>query len=79
MAAVQDIYQPSGFNMGMNHGATAGAGIPDHLHYHVVPRWHGDLNFFPLIAETKLTIETLAQTFKRFEKYFKKLAVKKKA
>ncbi len=79
MAAVQDIYQPSGFNVGMNHGATAGAGIPDHLHYHIVPRWHGDLNFFPLIAETKLTIETLAQTFKRFEKYFKKLAVKKKA
>lgn len=71
MTAVQEIYQPSGFNLGMNHGATAGAGIPDHVHYHVVPRWHGDLNFFPLIAETKLTIETLAQSYKRYENYFK--------
>ena len=73
MVAVQAIYQPAGFNLGMNHGATAGAGIPDHVHYHIVPRWHGDLNFFPLISETKLVVETVAQSFKRYQKYFKKL------
>ena len=73
MEAVQNIYQPAGFNLGMNHGATAGAGIPDHAHYHIVPRWHGDLNFFPLISETKLVVETVAQSFKRYQKYFKKL------
>ena len=51
--AVLTAYEPAGINMGMNHGAVAGAGIPDHLHYHLVPRWSGDLNFFPLIAERK--------------------------
>jgi len=74
MQAVNDIYQPAGFNIGMNHGATAGAGIPDHLHYHIVPRWHGDLNFFPLIAETKLVIESIDISYKRYQKYFKKIA-----
>lgn len=78
MNAVQVIYQPAGFNVGMNHGATAGAGIPDHLHYHIVPRWHGDLNFFPLIAETKLVIETASQSYKRYQAYFKKLTANKK-
>ena len=71
MEAIQHIYQPNGFNTGMNHGATAGAGIPDHLHYHIVPRWNGDLNFFPLIAETKLVIESVEESYKHFEKYFK--------
>ena len=71
MQAVQNIYQPSGFNTGMNHGSTGGAGIPNHLHYHVIPRWNGDLNFFPLIAETKLVIETVEKSYKNFQKYFK--------
>ena len=74
MEAIQAIYTPDGFNTGMNHGATAGAGIPDHLHYHIVPRWNGDLNFFPLIAETKLVIETVEESYKHFETYFKNLA-----
>lgn len=72
MKAIQTIYNPSGFNIGMNHGATGGAGIPDHLHYHIVPRWNGDLNFFPLIAETKLVIETVEKSYKNFQNYFKK-------
>lgn len=70
MKAIQDIYNPNGFNTGMNHGATAGAGIPDHLHYHIVPRWNGDLNFFPLIAETKLVIETVEDSYAKFQNYF---------
>ena len=70
--AVKEIYNPNGLNIGMNHGATSGAGIPDHLHYHIVPRWHGDLNFFPLIAETKLVIENPKQTYAKLKKYFQK-------
>ncbi|MFZ3229752.1 MAG: HIT domain-containing protein [Pseudobdellovibrio sp.] len=73
MQAIQTIYQPSGFNVGMNHGAAGGAGIPDHLHYHIVPRWNGDLNFFPLIAETKVVIESVEESYKQFEAYFKKI------
>jgi len=70
--AVQKVYEPTGMNLGLNHGSSAGAGIPDHLHYHVVPRWSGDVNFFPLIAETKLVIETLEDSYKSFADYFAK-------
>lgn len=70
MKALQDIYQPGGVNVGLNQGAVAGAGIPDHLHYHVIPRWAGDLNFFPLIAETKVVVESLEQTYDRLLGYF---------
>lgn len=68
--AVQTVYAPNGMNIGMNHGASGGAGIPEHLHYHIVPRWNGDLNFFPLIANTKLVLETLDQTYAKFSEYF---------
>jgi ATP adenylyltransferase len=68
--AVQDVYQPHGFNIGMNHGATGGAGIPDHLHYHIIPRWNGDLNFLPLVADVKLVIETIDTTYQKYADYF---------
>ena len=71
MKAVTETYQPGGVNVGLNQGQIAGAGIPDHLHYHVIPRWAGDLNFFPLIAETKVVIENLEQTFERLQNFFK--------
>lgn len=70
--AIKAIYNPNGLNLGMNHGSTSGAGIPDHLHYHIVPRWNGDLNFFPLIAETKLVIEKPEHTYKKIQQFFKK-------
>ena len=77
MTAIQEIYQPNGFNLGMNHGATAGAGIPEHLHFHIIPRWNGDLNFFPLIAETKLVVENVEGSYQRFAEYFKSIHLEK--
>ena len=50
---IRRVSKPDGFNLGMNQGAVAGAGIAAHLHQHVVPRWSGDANFFPVIAQTK--------------------------
>ena len=70
--AVRDVYDPKGMNVGMNHGAAAGAGIPKHIHYHVVPRWAGDLNFFPLLTQTKVVIETAEESCLKYIKYFKK-------
>ena len=69
--AIEEVYQPSGFNMGLNHGKAAGAGIPKHLHYHLIPRWEGDLNFFPLIADTKVVIEELDQSYEKLSQFFK--------
>lgn len=68
---VGEVYEPTGMNLGVNHGATGGAGIPDHLHFHLIPRWAGDLNFFPLIAETKVVIETLETSYQRLQQAFK--------
>lgn len=65
MKTVNEAYEPGGINIGLNHGAVAGAGIPEHMHYHLVPRWAGDLNFFPLIAETKVLVESLEQTYEK--------------
>jgi len=73
LKAQNEIYNPAATNIGMNHGAAAGAGLPEHLHYHLIPRWAGDLNFFPLIAETKVVIETLEQTYQRYFEYFNSL------
>jgi ATP adenylyltransferase len=71
--AIKNIYEPTGYNVGLNNGSAAGAGIPDHLHYHVIPRWNGDLNFFPLIGETKVVVETLEDSYTRFLNYFNKV------
>lgn len=68
--ALKSLYQPLGFNVGLNLGAAAGAGLPDHLHFHVIPRWSSDLNFFPLVSGTKVVVESLEQTFDRLLGYF---------
>ncbi len=62
---LRDVYQAQGFNLGVNQGTAAGAGIAAHLHQHVVPRWTGDANFMPVIARTKTLPEILADTRER--------------
>ena len=60
---LKEVYDPEGFNMGMNLGGAAGAGIRDHLHLHVLPRWNADTNFMPVLAETKSIPQHLDDSF----------------
>lgn len=62
MQILRSVKHPAGFNLGMNQGAGAGAGVAAHAHQHVVPRWTGDANFLPIIAQTKAVPELLADT-----------------
>jgi ATP adenylyltransferase len=63
LAAIRRVLNPAGFNVGMNIGAVAGAGVADHLHQHVVPRWQGDANFMPIIAGTMVMPELIQATY----------------
>ena len=62
---LQKIYSPHGFNIGANLGRAGGAGIEEHIHFHIVPRWNGDTNFMPAIGEVKVISQDLAETKKR--------------
>jgi ATP adenylyltransferase len=63
--ALTDTYAPDGFNLGWNLGRVAGAGVLDHVHLHVVPRWSGDTNFMPVLADVKVLPEHLVETRRR--------------
>lgn len=65
ISAVKTAYAPDGINMGMNLGKASGAGVPDHLHVHVLPRWSGDTNFITSVAEARVLPESLTDTWKR--------------
>ena len=70
LGAMRDALGPDGFNLGMNLGRAGGAGIAEHLHQHVVPRWNGDTNFLPIIGETKSLPEHILATWDRLRPHF---------
>jgi ATP adenylyltransferase len=72
--ALAEAYKPQGINIGINLGRPAGAGVLDHLHVHVVPRWNGDTNFMTVTAETRVLPESLAATRERLKPIFERLA-----
>ncbi|NBX76949.1 MAG: HIT domain-containing protein [Proteobacteria bacterium] len=74
VSALKESYKPEGFNIGMNLGAAGGAGIREHLHFHIVPRWTGDTNFMPVLADTKSMPQHLTESFKQLEPYFRRLS-----
>jgi ATP adenylyltransferase len=70
---LSDVYHPDGFNVGMNFGQVAGAGVADHYHMHIVPRWSGDSNFMTVTARTRLVPEELDVTFDKLVPHFTNL------
>jgi len=77
VAILMQAFQPHGFNIGMNLGRTAGAGIDEHLHMHIVPRWDGDANFMPIVGGTKLIPEALDQTYAKLRPRFDQIGAER--
>jgi len=67
---LKQAFNPGGFNIGINMGKVAGAGIDDHIHTHIVPRWQGDTNFMPVISDTRVVPEAVAETYEKLKGKF---------
>jgi len=74
LKALKDAMAPHGINIGVNLGRSAGAGIIDHLHYHIVPRWNGDTNYMPIISDTKVISEGLEESWQKLHTSYTKLS-----
>jgi len=70
MEALRETLNAEGFNVGLNSGQIAGAGVDDHLHFHIVPRWSGDTNFMPVLGHTKVVSQGLRETWELLKKVF---------
>jgi ATP adenylyltransferase len=70
MEAIGDAYSPHGYNVGFNQGRVAGAGVEHHIHLHVVPRWGGDTNFMPVLGDTRVMNQTLADSYEALRERF---------
>ncbi len=70
---LRDSYHPDGFNLGVNEGSIAGAGIAGHVHFHIVPRWSGDVNYMSAVGEVRVIPEMLDDTYQRLKPYYEAL------
>lgn len=70
VSALRETYRPQGFNIGMNVGKVAGAGIEDHIHLHVMPRWGGDTNFMTVVGQARIIPEDLVETWRKLRPFF---------
>ncbi len=71
---LNNLYHPHGYNIGANIGRAAGAGVPEHIHFHVVPRWNGDTNFVPILSEVKVISEFIDEAREKIEQEFKRIS-----
>jgi ATP adenylyltransferase len=76
VSLLREAFRPEGFNIGMNLGKVAGAGVADHLHMHIVPRWNGDTNFMPVIADTRVLPDSLDNTLRKLRAALAQLEAK---
>jgi len=71
--AIKNVMKPQGFNMGINIGRVAGAGVEGHVHMHIVPRWNGDTNFMPVVANTKVIVQGLKENYRELKEEIERL------
>ena len=73
MSIIKEVMKADGFNVGFNIGESAGAGIAEHIHLHIVPRWIGDTNFMPVLGNTKVMVQSLEDSYQMLKPYFDKI------